>query len=240
MPARRYVEIAGEQFNKSKFSKRWTEVVKSYEVGVELPSPDLDFILQSAQHLSRYRSVMDKGACKVKVVKKSFNGKRIKGLALITPNSGYEMWIGKQQVIRVIFPSTTIPNPSKINRRRALAAMRNIIEPQINDFKRKARGDGGVVKSSVSGKPIYGPYHVDHVYPFVRLAEEWCRDNAIDLEKISLSCRGVKCRFDSVEMSESWFDYHALNAEFQILAAEENLKKGSRYFGRGKQGLEDS
>lgn len=238
MAARQYVTIAGTQYSKGKFCKKWTEIVKSCEIGVELSGSDLEFFLDSAGRLNHYAAIIAKGHPRVKVVNRRFNGKLVKGLVFITPNSGVHVWIGKQQVVGAIFPQANRPDPAKLNRKRALAAMRNIVQPQIDSYKQRIRNKG-LVRSSETGKPILGTYHVDHVYPFIRLVEEWCRENSLDLETLPVKCRGVRCGFQSVELSESWFDYHALHAEFQVLDVRENLSKGSRYFGRGKKSLED-
>jgi hypothetical protein len=152
-------------------------------------------------------------------------------------SSRYETWVGKRTVMDYLFPRSAALDPAKENRRNALKAMRRAIEPQIQQYRRRFAGQP-VVKSSLTGKPIFGPYHVDHVYPFVRLVEEWCRENGYDLETIPVKCRRASCQFKSVEMAESWLDYHAFHAEFQVLDPRENTSKGSRYFGRSEDQVE--
>jgi hypothetical protein len=154
----------------------------------------------------------------------------VKGIALISPNSHYEVWVGKNYLLDRLFPKKNLPDPSKENRKNALRALRNIIEPQVELYRRRV-ANNSVIRSDYSGKPIFGPYHVDHVYPFIKLVEEWCRENGVDLERIPLKCRGATCKLESVEMSESWFDYHSVNAKFQVLDAKENISKGARYYG---------
>ena len=149
------------------------------------------------------------------------------------------VWVGKQVVVKAMFPNTNIPDQGKVNRREVLRSLRDIVEPQIREYRRRFAGKS-VIKSSLTGRPIFGPYHVDHVYPFIWLVEEWCRENALDLETIAVRCRGAVCRLESIDLAESWFDYHALHAEFQVLDASENTSKGSRYFGRiAEQPIED-
>ena len=232
MSARRYVEVDGVQYNKKGFGEKWSTIVAGYEAGTTVSPADTAFLVDVLSRMSRFARIMARGPVRFKVVQKSFNGKRVKGLVLVTPNSGYEVWVGKQVVMRAMFPSTTLPDPSKQNRRDVLRALRCIIEPQIREYRRRFAGKS-VIKSSLTGRPIFGPYHVDHVYPFIRLVEEWCRENGLDLETIAVKCRGTVCRLASVDLAESWFDYHALHAEYQVLDAAENVSKGSRYLGRG-------
>jgi len=235
--ATRYVTVLGDQYNKKHFSSKWSEVVSAYEVGVSVGLEDSEFITDILQRIPRFAKVLARGKPVYRVVNKRFNGKVVKGIVLVTPNSGYEVWVGKKVVVDAMFPPINLPDPAKQNRRDALRAMRGIIEPQIQQYRRRFAGKS-VIKSSLTGKPILGPYHVDHVYPFIRLVEEWCRENECDLETIPVKCRGASCRLESVDMAESWFDYHSLHAEFQVLDASENVSKGSRYFGRSKDTIE--
>ncbi len=240
MSARRYVEVGGVQYNKKGFGEKWSAIVAAYEAGVTVTPADTSFLTDVLSRMSRFARIMARGPVRFKVVQKSFNGKRVKGIVLVTPNSGYEVWVGKQVVIRAMFPSATLPDPSKQNRRGVLRALRCIIEPQIREYRKRFAGLS-VIKSSMTGRPIFGPYHVDHVYPFIRLVEEWCRDNGLDLETIAVKCKGTVCRLASVDLAESWFDYHALHAEYQVLDAAENVSKGARYLGRGgKDSIEDT
>lgn len=233
----RYVTVAGQQYNKKQYGQRWSGIVAGYEVGTTLSPGDTAFLTESISGIARFAKIMARGRVTFRVVQHTFNGRKVKGVAIVTPGSGREVWIGKQVVMKALFPPTNRPDPAKENRRQVLRALRNIIEPQIRQYRGQFAGKS-VIKSSLTGKPIFGAYHVDHVYPFIRLVEEWCRENGYDLETIPVRCRGTDCRLESIEMAESWFDYHAFHAEFQVLDASENTSKGSRYIGRGKQSLE--
>lgn len=235
--AARYVTVLGTQYNKKGFSAKWSGIVASYEVGTNVNFEDSRFLTDILQRIPRFARVLARGGTVYRVVNKRFNGKVVKGIVLVTPNSKYEMWVGKRVAVDAMFPPTSPPDPAKQNRRNALRAMRGAIEPQIQQYRRRFAGKS-VIKSSLTGKPILGPYHVDHVYPFIRLVEEWCRENGYDLETIPVKCRGTSCRFELTDMFNSWFDYHAFHAEFQVLDASENVSKGSKYFGRSKDQVE--
>ena len=239
MSTRRYVTVSGQQYNKKGFSAKWSGMVASYEPGVTLTPADTSFVNDILLRIPRFARVLARGRVSYRVVNRTFNGKRVKGVVLVTPNSGYEVWVGKQVVVKAMFPPVNVPDLSKENRRNVLRALRGVIEPQIAEYRRRFRGQS-VVKSSLTGKPIFGPYHIDHVYPFIRLVEEWCREKGIDLETLAVKCRGATCKLVSTDLAESWFDYHALHAEFQVLDAAENVSKGSKYFGRPEDPVEDS
>lgn len=235
--AARYVRVGETEYNKTRFGKKWSEIVSSYEVGTTLSGEDERFVRNTLSQIPRFAQRLAQGSVKLQVVNKMFNGKLVKGIVMTVNGSRYETWVGKRTVMDYLFPRSAALDPAKENRRNALKAMRRAIEPQIQQYRRRFFGQS-VIKSSLTGKPIFGPYHVDHVYPFIRLVEEWCRENSYDLETIPVKCRGASCRLESVEMSEAWFDYHALHAEFQVLDASENTSKGSKYFGRGKDQVE--
>lgn len=214
------VEIGGRHYGKGSFGREWSAIVNSYEVGTRLNKSHHLFMSEVCSKIERFAKVMARGRVEFKVVNKVFNGRRVKGVVMISPNSGHEVWLGKAYVTGALFPRAFRPDPAKENKKMAIQALRAIIDPQIKEFRRanleRLRG---------------GLYHIDHVYPFKLLVQEWCRDNALDLETIPIKCTGATCRLESVDMAESWFDYHLLNSNLQILEAGENLRKGSRYFG---------
>lgn len=217
--ARVYVEVLGIQYGKGTFSKKWSGLVNSYGVNVKVGAADAAFLLEVCGRFDRYAKIMAKGRVEFRVVNRVFNGKRVKGIVMVTPNSGHEVWVGKSQILNRLFSRGLIPDPGKTNRKRVLQSLRAIIEPQIKEFRRanveKLRG---------------GVYHVDHVYPFKLLVQEWCRENGLDLETIEVKCRGATCCLASTSLAESWFDYHSLNAKLQVLDASENIRKGAKYY----------
>lgn len=222
MASRVYVEVCGAQYGKGSFSRKWSQIVDSREVGVKVTGNDEKFLRDVCGRFDRFKKIMEKGGVEFKVVNKRFNQKRVKGIVLVTPNSKYEVWVGKAQIVSKLFPKSALEDESKLNRKRALQALRSIISPQIDQFRQSNR-------ERLRG----GYYHIDHVYPFKLLVQEWCRDNSLDLETIPVKCRGASCSLESVDMAESWFDYHLLNAKLQILEASENRRKGAKYFGGG-------
>lgn len=152
---------------------------------------------------------------------------------MITPNSKREIWLGKGKIVSELFPSAVVPE-YKRNKKDALAAMRQIIEPQIKMFRMSVNRQlkKKPMKCPISGDFINsGEFHIDHKRPFKTLVEEWCREEGVDLERIDVSCRGVKCTFKDTQLAESWFDYHAINSNLQVLSAKANLQKGAKYYG---------
>lgn len=179
------------------------------------------------------RSIALRGEVKYKIRNKKFQGRGVRGVVMITPNSKREIWLGKGKIVSELFPSAAVPE-YKRNKKDALTAMRQIISPQISEFRKSVNRQikRKPIKCPISGDFISaGEWHVDHVYPFTNLVEEWCREEGVDLERIDVSCRGVKCIFKDATLAESWWDYHMTHARLQALSAKENLKKGKKYMG---------
>jgi hypothetical protein len=58
--------------------------------------------------------------------------------------------------------------------------------------------------------------HVDHIYPFSALVEDWLKLNNLSWSKVT-----------SVHYP-SFCEYHLTHARFQLLTPEENIRKGAR------------
>lgn len=181
-----------------------------------------------------WKAIKDRGGVRYKIRNKKFQAKAVRGIVMITSRSKREVWLGKGKVVDALFPRAKEIPEYKQNRKDALVAMRQIIEPQIKTFRMS-------VNRQMKKRPMQcpdtgsfieaGEFHIDHRYPFKNLVEEWCREEKVDLERIDVHCRGTKCCFKDTDLAERWFDYHAINAQLQVLSVEANLKKGSKYFG---------
>lgn len=184
--------------------------------------------------IPKWKAIKDRGTIKYKIRNKKFQGKAVKGIVMITSRSKREIWLGKGKVTDELFPRAKPIPEYKQNKKDALVAMRQIIEPQIKTFRLSVNRQ---LKRKPMRCPVHGvfinagEFHIDHSYPFKNLVEEWCREEKVDLERIDVHCRGTKCYFRDTSLAESWFDYHAINANLQALSAKANLEKGSKYYG---------
>lgn len=185
--------------------------------------------------MPKWKTIKDRGGVRYKIRNKKFQGRAVRGIVMISGTNKREIWLGKAAILNILFPRTTAVPEYKQNKKDALVAMRQIIEPQIRTFKQSVNRQlqrGKPLKCPISKEFISaGEWHADHVYPFKNLVEEWARSEKIDLERIEVYCRGTKCYFKNTELAESWWDYHQVNARLQALNAKENLKKGAKYYG---------
>ena len=197
-------------------------------------SDDEVFLNAVIDLVPKWKVIKDRGPVRYKIRNKKFQGRPVKGIVMITSKSKREVWLGKGQVVGALFPRTVEVPEYKQNKKDALVAMRQIIEPQIKTFRMSVLRQlkKKPLKCPVSGDFIEAAmFHIDHRYPFKNLVEEWCRGEKVDLENVDVYCRGTKCYFKDTELAEGWFDYHMMNAQLQVLSAKANLEKGSKYYG---------
>lgn len=231
---RRVISIQGTEYTKGGFEKKWTEVVNGTECNYFVKGDDEEFLNSVIDLIPKWKAIKDRGTIKYKIRNKKFQGKAVKGIVMITSRSKREIWLGKGKVTDELFPRAKPIPEYKQNKKDALVAMRQIIEPQIKTFRLSVNRQ---LKRKPMRCPVHGvfinagEFHIDHSYPFKNLVEEWCREEKVDLERIDVHCRGTKCYFRDTSLAESWFDYHAINANLQALSAKANLEKGSKYYG---------
>lgn len=225
--------ILGIEYNKTNFDSKWTEVTRSTECNYFVRGDDEAFINEIINLIPKWKIIKDRGV-KYKIRNKKFQGRAVKGIVMITANSKREIWLGKGKVIEELFPKTKAIPEYKKNRKDALVAMRQIIEPQIKTFRLSVNRQlkKTPLRCKITGEFVNsGEFHIDHSYPFKNLVEEWCREEKIDLERLDVYCKGTKCYFKDTDLAERWFDYHVMNARLQVLSATANLKKGAKYYG---------
>jgi len=234
---RQVVRVLGQDYTKTGFEKKWSEVVKNTECNYFVRSPDFEFVNEVVGKIEKWKALHERDGLKYKIRNKKFQGRAVRGVVMVTPRSKREIWLGKGKIVEELFPREKPIPEYKQNKKEALVALRQIIEPQIISYRksvlRQLRGPmGHKIKCAMSNQVINaGEFHIDHKYPFKNIVEEFCRDYKIDLERLDVYCRGTKCYLKNTEIAESFFDYHMMNASLQVLNATENLKKGSKYYG---------
>lgn len=231
---RRVVSILGTEYGKGALEKKWSEVTNSTECNYFVKGSDRDFVNAVTDLVPKWKTVKDRGEVSYKVRNKKFQGRPVRGIVMISPRSKRELWLGKGQVVSALFPSEKKVPEYKQNRKDAIVAMRQIIEPQIRMYRLS-------VLRQLKKKPLRCPisgdfieatlFHIDHRYPFKNLVEEWCREMRVDLERVDVYCRGTKCYMRDTDLAESFFDYHMMHAQLQALSAKANLEKGAKYYG---------
>lgn len=234
MAKRQYVYIFGEKHTKTSFGIKWTAFTRQ-NIGRRFSGADHQFLVEAVCFNPSWKKIIDRGGSfYFKPINKKFQGKKVRGIALITQNSSNEIWIGKSKLMSYIFPATAAVDVIKNNKKMALQALRQIIEPQMKAFRKAIRRQikgraGHKIRCAITNQTLdHGEFHIDHAYPFKNIVEDWCRDYRVDLEKLDVVCRGTKCTLRDTELAESFFDYHLMVAKLQPTTPRANLSKGAR------------
>lgn len=225
------VIVCGEKYSKSSFDKAWTNIVKSNGINLKLRDPAKKFITHALVQTKRWKTLAEREETEYKIRTRKFQGRAVRGVAIISKDR--EIWIGKGKLIDELFPKAEIPETKK-NKKLALQALRQAVEPQIKSFRASVLRelDRRPVRCKISHDFLEkGKFHIDHKYAFKHLVEDWCRENKIDLEYLEVYCKGVKCYIRDMNIAQSWVDYHNINAQLQAVNATVNLKKGAKFYG---------
>ena len=106
---------------------------------------------------------------------------------MITRRSKREIWLGKGKIVEELFPREKPVPEYKQNKKEALVALRQIIEPQIISYRksvlRQLQGPmGHKIKCAMSNQVINaGEFHIDHKYPFKNIV---AHSNSVVITKV--------------------------------------------------------
>ena len=131
---------------------------------------------------------------------------------------------------------------SSISRSAIISALRDLIQPQINEFrinfkkeliKLSAGGDYNKLNKKlqcpITGKRLNNKNHIDH-HPisFIELADNWLESVGFKAYT-DLPVRKTKSGivFKDQILEKSWIDYHNQKAQLRMTSAKGNLKKNS-------------
>lgn len=165
-----------------------------------------------------------------------------KTLHLCWPGGAVPLPLGK-------LDKKTETKPSKRRRStdardKVLAACRAVIQDQIEDFRsefwkqhfdkvQKAAADGEPIpkypRCELSGKSLWSnKTHVDHVYPFVRMVDDWLASIGKSFDDIAVKQSRKLKRLTMGEYDESWWTYHKDFAKLRLVEARANMSKGAK------------
>lgn len=229
------LKIGKNTYSKSALGAKWSEVISQNPLGAPITGEDFLFIDACVSKVPKWKKILDRGSTySYKIGSKKFRNKKVLGIILITPNTAREVWIGKGQLLSGLFPKAPQP-PAETNKAKVLVALRQIIQPQIDLYRRAITrqiksGLRYKVRCAITKEVLnFGDFHIDHKYPFKNIVEDWCKRYGFDLETIEVYTKGCKCYLKNTEIAESFFDYHLLNAILQPTTAKANLSKGSKF-----------
>lgn len=127
---------------------------------------------------------------------------------------------------------TCVKAKKKNAREQFMAAARHAVVNQIIEFKNSVFGLRFVAKCGITGRLVSQcDADVDHVFPFVRLAERFMQEHSIDVEFIEYKNKGdgdITTEFADLALERKWQQFHRIHAKLQITHREANQQKGCR------------
>lgn len=118
-------------------------------------------------------------------------------------------------------------------RNRTLSTMRAMISPQIKSFRKKwykkAYEFAEARVCPLSGKNLLTTeIAVDHKIPFIKLAEDFAKEQGINFSEVEVIGWGPKTKFKNPELCKKWKKYHKDNAILQVVDKDANLRASDR------------
>ena len=106
-------------------------------------------------------------------------------------------------------------------------ALRDIIEPQILDFKKKCNYDFECEFCKVRGSDS-NEFHVDHITHFSILKNSFFKIYNLKPENITYDRVELYVILHDKQIEINWFNYHKDNCKLRILCKKCNEKRGNR------------
>lgn len=224
--------IADQRYNKTSFGEKWSSITKKSPR--ELSEDDIYFIREALIESERFAELGKNEETLIKITQATFQKYPVKGIMLISPNSKSEIWIGKKTITDLIFP----PQKTKkhINWKTKLSlAFRQIVEEDMaieRNIQRKRAYMDESFCCPLSGIPLKdcpSGTHLDHVYPFSRMVDDFLRRFNIEGEWVEVVHRGTSYSLKDTEIVKKWLQYHRENADLKLTCAKYNIQKSNKY-----------
>lgn len=210
---------------KKQVGERFSAILKSYGVKSKLSAEDSQYIFELLGL-----------CCKLNYIKypeyylyvsnyKLPTGRYVK--MIYACNGSRKIPISKSKIMDELFPVKSKLTDVDKHINMVKQAARNIIEPQIREF-RSSINLPVICPLSYKTLSNWSLVHIDHQVPFSKLFENWLEINNLFPGDISLSGPKNNKTFKSESLRDSWYLYHLNNAVLQCVDSKFNLYKSNK------------
>ena len=237
--------IANIKYNKTSFLNRWKKIIKDHRLNEKLVTKNLEFIRGSCKITDRYKKYGYAAKFEAKIGEMEFGpkgkSKKIRGIMIRTLNHKSYIFISQNDIMRELFPPKTDEEIGKKNRAEVLQAMRQLIRPQIEEFREGWMNKMNILKDRdiyeyheamkcpLSGKDLRkGDIAIDHDIPFIDLVRNFWRLNGVDPFTENIIGGVYSRKFERSYLNKAWIEYHRKNAILQVADATANKKKNKK------------
>ena len=188
--------------------KIWDICIKNKKVPDQNQSPLLDFL----KTITAYKVAASRPDARLSVQYRTFG--KFKAWVLIL--NGY-LPVTKKKVF----------GGKDSDRKKFIFALRNDVSHQILHFRSKIKFPQ---ICHISGQELksWSETHVDHVYPFSKLAEDWLKENGMSMSDVKLKGSPNKKTISDELLRKSWQEYHFAHADLKCAEKIQNIKKGNK------------
>lgn len=213
-------------YNKSSVSKLISSIVRDYKCNSHLTANDrelmYDLLSKSTSYSYCTPILYD---LTIKMIEIS-GGRKVRMLCAIRKGDSKVLPISKTKLLEQLFP--TVRTKKVVNNNVLVQkASRNIIQPQIDQFRENTKLP---LSCPLSGRMLthWGMVHIDHKYALVSLFREWMDENDLTYQDILLKGSKNHKMFKNDSYTNSWYNYHLEHAILQCVYKTANLSKGSK------------
>ncbi len=134
--------------------------------------------------------------------------------------------LSKKKIMLAVFPPKKIESKDEKHLRDFKQAARELITEQIVEYRHSVSLP---VTCPISKKLLtnWSMIHIDHVYPFSLLLDNWLEKTNLRPQDIKLKGSANNKTFADVSLCDSWQNYHREFGLLQCLSKIENLKKSN-------------
>lgn len=232
-------------YNKTSLKKRWSQIVKDHKVGDVLVTSNLRFVQGCIKTSVKWKKIGYSVNFSAKIGSILYGPKNkqrsVKGITINALGVKGFVYISQTDIINDLFLDTSEQTRRKKNRADVLSAMRQLINPQIEDFKSTWNKQlmalqesdlflfNEACKCPISGKNLLTTdIAIDHDIPFIELASEFWRINNIDPFTVLIKGSTFNRGFEDEHLTMAWIEYHRTHALLQAVDATANLKKNKK------------
>lgn len=237
--------IANISYNKTSFVNRWKQILKDHNVGDKLVTSNLAFVKGALSVTETWRRIAFSANFVAKIGMKEFGppGKRRNIKGIMVKAAGYRsyVYISTRDIYDHLFPPQNDTEFEKKNRSEVLSMMRQMVQPQIEEFSENWRREMGELRLKdpvaykkkmqcpLSNKDMrQDSIDIDHDVPFIKIAESFFGRYNVD-PGTAILCGGVyDRRFEEGHLNDMWKVYHKKHAKLQAVDSIANKEKGAK------------
>jgi len=215
--------------NKGEFTKKLKTVIDNHRVNSRLIGKPREFVLTCCRLSERYSKMANEPEIEVYLRNMKIGPRKVKCLHL-KRKDGFEQPVMKGQLTDQLYPVKKIATSAAPEKKHALAvraAMRQCVDCQLRDFRKKVRFPAECVHTGHQIRKGVR-WDVDHIgKPFVQLCDEWIALQGITYLDVSIIGPPNLKRFKDSKLQAHWVLWHETNATFAPSLPKANRAAGS-------------